>query len=362
MSDILQSAANSLAEQTRKFDIAAYYTNGDPEKAKQMIAGSYKDLYVIKGRFSSSSVYGIFIFFFNSITYSVGSAFVLITRSFAVEDIKTSTDWKNFEKSMVELRDKNEHDQVLSNHARDEMVSGMGLEFCRDIKKLFDNNDAIAANHRFKKLVESRLSFQQAKMTIDVEQISSLDMELYSQSSKKIDAKKLQDAQKKDAEESAGKTEAADRNDPLAGKEVKLILNGSMILSPIKGKDISSLVAGDRVRIKIVDRNPKGIQVAKAFNAYDEETREMQPIIGRVVSIKRDSKAGYEFFIIVAKGIFVKVIEEEDNIKVAVEDPEGGGGQSSAADPTGSRISAPLITLLVVVFLVMLGVVIFLVL
>jgi hypothetical protein len=153
MSDILQSAANSLAEQTRKFDIAAYYTNGDPEKAKQMIAGSYKDLYVIKGRFSSSSVYGIFLFFFNSITYTVGNAFVLITRSFAVEDIKTSSDWKNFEKSMVELRDKNEHDQVLSNHARDEMLAGMGLEFCRDIKKLFDNNDAIAANHRFKKLV-----------------------------------------------------------------------------------------------------------------------------------------------------------------------------------------------------------------
>ncbi len=186
-------------------------------------------------------------------------------------------------------------------------------------------------------------------------------MELYSQSSKKIDAKKLQDAQKKDAEDSAAKAEAVDRSDPLAGKDVKLILNGSMILSPIKGKDISSLVAGDRVKIKIVDKNPKGIQVAKAFNAYDDETREMQPISGRVVSIKSDVKAGYEFFIIVAKGIFVKVVEEETNIKVAVEDSEGGG-QSSAADPTGSRLSAPLITLLVVIFLVMLGVVIFLVL
>ena len=62
----LDSAANSLSEQTKKLQIALYYTFGDEDKAKKMVNGTYLDLYVIKGKFSSSSVYGAFVVFLNA--------------------------------------------------------------------------------------------------------------------------------------------------------------------------------------------------------------------------------------------------------------------------------------------------------
>ena len=364
MADNLQSAANSLAEQTRKFDIATYYTNGDAEKAKQMVAGAFKDQYAIKGRFTSSSVYGAFLVFFNPAVLAPMSVYTIITKSFAAEDIKTSADWKIFESEITTLLSAGEHDQVMCNHAREEITAGMTLDFNKDIKKLFEINDAITVNHRFKKLLETRLGFQQIKITIDFEPVSSLDMELFSTSSKKIDPRDMKEKLGQDQPDAEKKEEESKikPGDPLAGKEVKLIMTGSLILSPIKGKDISLIQVGDRVKIKIVDKTSKAVQVAKAFNAYDEETGNMSAITGRVVSSKFDSKVGHEFFIIVAKGIFVKVIEEEDNIKVAVEDPDAAAGRKGSKETKESRLSAPLAILLVIVFMLLVGGVIFLVL
>ena len=51
MSEILENAAGSLSDYTKKLKIAMFFTNGDEDRAKQMIAGNLEDICVIKGRF-----------------------------------------------------------------------------------------------------------------------------------------------------------------------------------------------------------------------------------------------------------------------------------------------------------------------
>ena len=98
---------------------------------------------------------------------------------------------------------------------------------------------------------------------------------------------------------------------------VKLIINCSLILSPIKGKDISKLTPGDRIRVNIIDNNPKAITVAEAFHAYKEG--KFSPINGRVKSVEFTPGAGYIIYAVIAKGVLAKVVEEEENIKVAMD-------------------------------------------
>jgi hypothetical protein len=320
MAETFDSAVSSFSEQTKKLEIATHYTFGDVEKAKQMVAGTYKDIYAIKARFSSSSINGAFLIFFNLHNNMVNSIYLILSHSYAVAEIKTNTDWKNFERLISDEMNQGEHDDVLGSQIKEAMVAGFTLQFNNDLKKLFESGDEIAMNRLFQKFVKDRMGFQNVDISVDYEPITSVDMELYSTSSVKISA---QEAQKRKEEEEKKKraTIQVDEDNPLYGKEIRLILGGNVILSPIKGKDIAEVAVGDKIRISITDMNPKAIQVAKAFNAYHDGN--FSPISGRVISIKHQSPAGYKIYAVVAKGIYVKIDEEEDSIKIAMEQLQG---------------------------------------
>jgi hypothetical protein len=142
-------------------------------------------------------------------------------------------------------------------------------------------------------------------------------MELNSTSTRKLDKQTIEGQQEA---AQAAQTEAVQQQpkEPQAGLDgVKLIINCSLILSPIKGKEISRLAAGDRIRINIVDSNPKAVTVAEAFGAYREG--KFSPISGRVKSIEMVPDSGYIIYVVIAKGVLGKIVEEEDNIKVAMD-------------------------------------------
>lgn len=353
--DSLKNAMENLSDQARKLEIANFYTHGGMENAKKMVAGSYKDLYVIKGKFSSSSVYGAFIIFINSVYMSVANFYGIVSRSFTVHDIDTTRDWRAFETEIHKILALGEHDDVIGNHMRDVMTAGITMQFITNLKKLLEQNDQIAINHHFQKFTQDRLGFQNIKVSVDHNQASSLDMELNSVSSRKLSEKDLKGSGgEEDADPYEDIKALDDENELLEGKEVKLIFNGSLILAPVKGKDISTLIVGDRVKIKIVDRTPKAVSLAKAFKAWEDG--QMLPIAGRVVTVKKSPQGGYKIFVIVAKGIFIRIDEEEDRIKILMDDT---GSPQAGRDAAGHTVNIPVVILLVLVFFALVGAIIF---
>ena len=317
MSEILENAADSLSDYAKKLEIATFFTNGDEERAKQMLAGNLQDICVIKGRFFSSQSFGAFIAFFNRYYLTLNSVYPVISESFNLKELKTSVDWKIFEKDMMDFVGSQPHDDVLSRQFKHVFLTTFTVNFAGELKKLLDGMSEVDINRVFQLMVQERMGLQGVNMMVDTEYLSSLEMETDS-----ITSRKIMDYQKHHGEKGADviniEVDTDNDREALKGKEVKLILHGSLILSPINGRDIGLLVVGDRLKVKIVDRHQRAIQVAKAFNAYTEEGG-IQPVAGRIVSIRRRADSGYTIFVSVAKGIYVKVEEMEEGIKVAID-------------------------------------------
>lgn len=351
MPNDLETAANNFSEQAKKHQIALYYTMGDDEKARKMVNGTYNDLYVIKCCFSSSSIYGSFLLFINTTYMKPVHVYIIVTKSFDLVDVKTTRDWRNFERQLYEVSKKGIHDEVFCNQLREGVTKALTFQEVSNLSKLVEQDNAIATTHYLQKFVSAVMGLQNMELTGDYEFISSLSMELHSLTSIKIAPGELAKGQGKDQQKVDVKIEKIE--DALAGKEVKLILNGALILSPIKGKDISTVSVGERIMISIVDKNPKGIDVAKAFNAYDSE-KGIKPIPGRIVSIKHDDV--YTIFAIVAKGIYIKIVEEETNIKIAMDPTYYNGDTKNNTETSMSPMS---LIMLAIVFVLLVGVVVF---
>ncbi len=354
----LESAVSSLGQQAKKYDIAFYYTHGDEEKTKQMVSGGYKDLFVIKSRFASSTVYGGFLFFFNEVYSSLVNVFSVVSHSFELNDIKTNIAWREYENEAQNIHAKVECDDVLASHLNDELMSYFNVNMqteskAADLQKLLQKGDEIAVNLLLQKFIINRLGFQNVDITADIDRISSVDMELFSTTSKKIDPRELQ----KDTEKDKPKEPEIEKveEDPLSGKEVKLILNGSILLSPIKGKDIGLLEVRDKIRINILDAHAKAVKVARAFNAYEDGI--IKPIVGRVVSVRKRDPHGFLIFAIIAKGIFVKIEEEEENIKVALDPSEQPKAEEPVAKKSNLAVTI-LVSILIILIIVIVAVVI----
>lgn len=320
MSEELDSAVNSLGEQTKKLNIALYYVNGDMAKAKQMVAGTYKDIYALKCNFTSSSLHGAFLIHYNYMSFKINNIFVAVGPSYTVQNIEAGDDWRVFEKEIQDYIDTGEQDDILGRSLRDKLTHSFSFLFIGDLNKYLKANNDISLNRMFQKVIQDSLGLQRVEANLLYQPISSLEMELFSTSARKLD-QQIIDSQKTKEEETAPQPEEAEKpvsSEPKVGQDgVKLIIHCSLILSPIKGKDISKLLPGDRVKVNIVDNNPKAVTVAEAFNAYKDN--KFLPIIGRIKSIQQVPGSGYLIYAVIAKGIIAKIIEEEDNIRVAMD-------------------------------------------
>ncbi len=296
MPEDLNAAVSSLDDQTKKYNLALNFVGGDMELARQMIAGTYKDIYAIKCLFSSSSLYGAFLLFYNFVYLKLLDPYLIVTPAYSIQNIDPADDWCLFEKEISEHIKAGEYDDVLGRSLRDRMNTSFTLLFITDLNKCLKSSDDISLGRLYQRMIQDALGLQRIDVNIHNQLISSLDLELKSTSTRKIDlnaieSQKAAAAAKKEAEAAV---EAIERDEiPKVGEDgIKLILNSSLILSPIKGKDISTLVPGDRVMLSIVDNDSKAISVAKAFNAYQDN--KITPITGRIKMIKNTPEGYYE--------------------------------------------------------------------
>ena len=70
----------------------------------------------------------------------------------------------------------------------------------------------------------------------------------------------------------------------------------------------------NQIKIRIKDDSPKAIRIAQAFNSYKD--KKMLPIIGKIISYRRTIEGGYKMFVEIADGMYVRIDEQESNIKI----------------------------------------------
>jgi hypothetical protein len=303
----------------KKLELSAYYTHGDYDNAKNMVEGSYKDLAVLKLKFSSSSVYGAIVISINTIYKNIVNYYGVVSHSFNVDDIDNTKDWKIFEKNIQSKKERKEHDDVLGTHVQQELLKQLDPQFMEDFIKLIEINDNIGVSHLLQKTCQDGLGFGQIKSTAIFNLTTSLDMELNSISSKKVTDEELPSNQAKKKKLETIEKLDKESDDPLAGKNVTLLLDGSLILSPINGRPLNQIVIGDKIMVRILHKDEKAIKLAKAFSVYNEEEDKIDPIKGRITFIEKQNEGGYKIYVIVAKGIYLHIEEEEETIKIKLD-------------------------------------------
>ena len=108
---------NSLEEKAKRIDIALKYTDGNMERAKEMVSGHYFDIKVLKGKFitEADGSSGVFLGFFNIITEfipSVTSSLSSNPRLF--EQVRIFDDWTTLLKDMKKFSKSEEsHENAL---------------------------------------------------------------------------------------------------------------------------------------------------------------------------------------------------------------------------------------------------------
>ncbi len=317
-------SSDSASEQNRQYELALYYTKGDKDKANDMLAGTYRDLYTIKARFSATNIHGGFLMFFNIPYSTFVDAYTIVSNSFEVSDLDSSVPWREFEQNIESLLKKckidNEHTLDLEDALSKEFTFQYGSgQLAIDLKKSLDKNKRDDFHRILTNMIQDNLRYQITNISVDYQNTSSLTMELYSASSKKVTREALKKAREEQLSELISQVaEDGDIDEELKGKHVKLILEGKPILAPINGKPISEISIGERIKVILDSSNPKALIVAKEFKCYNVKEKTISPMSIRVVSIKHFEEGGLQLFGIIAKGIYVKIVEEEENLKIAM--------------------------------------------
>ncbi len=307
---------DALGEQTRLFNIAMKHTGGDAEKARLMAAGQYDDVTAIKGKFSfpAQGRHGIFLIFLNLATRRLVSVDSLVLSDGGIADrVRIFDNWKLFNadfRSAVSSTGENSTGSFeFSNHLADSLDG-------YDIYELVGSWDLDAASEVIAEIVEKYYRLGPPQCQIEMEKTSSLALE-------------LEGIRLEAADEGRGKT-AAGEDERLAEieRQAQYVVPGKLIVSPVRGKYINDVRAGENIRVLLTAKDAISVKVAKLLNAYTEEG-EILPIKGRVKEKLSQGKFGYIIYALVAKNVLAKIIEEE-NVKiemdaVSLEAPDDGG-------------------------------------
>ena len=124
------------------------------------------------------------------------------------------------------------------------------------------------------------------------------------------------------------------------------LLNCDLILSPTRGRNISSLKPGDHVQVMLDSSNPVAYKILKQLNLMTADR--VKPVGATVYSIKFNQKEGYKVFVHIAKGILGKA-EEEQDIRIKTGDPVVEEKMRQASSSMVIGIVAGVIVLLIVV-------------
>jgi hypothetical protein len=296
---------DSLNEKTKLVDVAMKYTRGDIVKAKEMAGGQYLDVIVVKGKFliEKKGLSGMFMAYFNYIHEYIGHCSSIISsKTTLFEKMRVFDDWKSLNKDLLAFRQGADiiDSQNFTYYLTDSFV---GYDVFPDVheKNLADLTTTI------NEIIAKSFNVDVVKCQIELESTSSLAMDL---AGIKIDTpggatKEFSDITQED-----------DRIVKVE-KEAKFVIEGRAIVAPVKGKNVSDLIPGDKIMVVLNGRDLVSEKILKMLNAYDGEGGRL-PVPGRLKAKIPLEKGGTMLYTVVAKGVLAKIFEEE-NVKILLD-------------------------------------------
>jgi hypothetical protein len=329
-----QGKTEPISDQTSELmEAALKCAGGDMGKARAMADGTYFDNVVIKGTYLLQDFghSGIFIIFFNiEDDYIPFLDAVTIKSSIVYEQFDTSGSWKAIVREINTL--KQAKDQV---EAPSRLENVMREILSMDVFVNVKTGDIDHLEGFVEQLLRRVLGNQSISCKLNMEKISSLTM---FQEGIPFEKPPVMDFMTEQIKSETVNHPELERQMLNVEKEADFIIEGSVILSPVKGKFLSDVTPGDKIMVALIGKDKVSRKVLASLKAVDDEGR-MFPIPGSVVEKFTLASRGMTIlYVLVAKGVMVKLIEEGD-LKVAMIDTE----EVVNVPPDSSKISISLV-------------------
>lgn len=336
----------SFTERSKLIDTALKYTDGDIERAKLMVSGQFNDARIIKGKFEivKKRIFGIFYIFINtSKTYIMNINAFILSDDNNISKVSIFDGWKTFYADFDELIRKRGEDALPS------------VDFVKHMSNSINNFNlyTIVENHNLDSLTETMIEIINKFYTttgthcqVDVDVSNSLTIDMSGVPLEIAGQLPDDDIQNIDGAASKKISEIESKFD--------YVINGRVIISPIKGKFIRDIKIGEKIKVILTGNDNVTRKVAKTFNAITQD-EEILPVNVRVTEKFPMEKSGYYIYGLVAKNVLVRIIEEE-NVKI-----ETDSVQKSVASPAQKSIGdKKLILYLVLAFGILLLIIVIL--
>lgn len=292
---------NELNEQTKRLNEASKYTDGDIDKAREMISGNYKDINVVKGKFAieDAELYGFFAIFLKVDNESVSNITLYVLSSSEIYNkIKLTDSWKLYYKSINEAVSEQEISEVddLIYHLAD---SAKGY----DLFSYSKDDDGAAIEDILIENFRKYYNLPSIDCSVEIDNASSLEIaeagvsiESYVRKKKQVSAsEKEQDV-------------------PEIENEYDLKINAKVIVSPVKGKYVNDISQGEMLKLIPLKDDPISKKVAAAQRTLDENGK-IKFLRGKLKEKIKLEDGGYILYCLVANNVLAKIIEEE-NVKI----------------------------------------------
>ncbi|TAL31925.1 MAG: hypothetical protein EPN93_16720 [Spirochaetes bacterium] len=278
-----------------KIRIVMPYAENQAELAEKIIRENIQDIVLVRVSFlAESDVYGSVLITCGAVNGKIHGLLLAAGSDRGLADIDVSLSLIDYYSGMLGLLAHPKLDKTISpkiDALLRKIDSGIMLE-------AISRTDTVGVVTIVSDLLKT-LTGRGASVQARCEKINSLKMTLLLN----------QDKEKK--EEKA----PAPKDDVVSGLRV---VDASLIVSPGKGKSISSLKSGDWVQVLLNPANPLSMKILKSLNLI--EGNKPKPIGTKVHTIKRTPKIGYTIYVQVAEGVLGKTIEEQD-VRVKTGDP-----------------------------------------
>ncbi|MBN1500532.1 MAG: hypothetical protein JW982_10265 [Spirochaetes bacterium] len=266
----------------------------------------------LKGKIKSASqkLYGLFVVAFNT-DGLVHSNQSMISSFSEIYDSDIDRSWDLVEDEIIQLKWKGKYNTNVSITIQAQFEKLNEDSFIRS--QLFDalnEYDFTGVETILYDLLNRILQDKSIKIEIGIQEVTH--NEIYA-------VKERRDRESKEKNQKDINTQGSH-----GIEQGSIVIDTSLILSPVKGKPLYDIRIGDKIMAKI---EPKSDQANYFIDFYKlrKETRIM-PIPGEVVDIKADSKdSPVEIIIKLDRGLYGKCIEEERQVKLRLYDPRIDG-------------------------------------
>lgn len=309
----------NISEKAKRIETALRFTNGDMEKAKLMASGNLSDITIIKGKFiiADQEISGFFMAFFNIIDeYIAAIKSVVVSNNSIFPRIRIFDEWKSHYKNMLAY-EKGSDNVDSEKFNTDLLESFIRTDVFPDVQK--ENLDYLSSS--LPDILKTSFGSSSVKCQLDLEKTSSLELVL-------MGIPLMIPEEDDEKTEAAAETPAAETKpvpDSAFAKKLaeieskaQFIVEGCCVLSPVRGKLITDITPGERIYVVLPSKDSVSQRIIDAYKARNSEGNPL-PVVGRIVEkVPNENTKGFILYVLVAKGIYAKIIEEE-NMKIQTE-------------------------------------------